>query len=154
MSAFNCPFGPHDVVTVNHRYLGGYILKVGKHYTFAPNDIQAALHFYASLSSPPKSLSILIAQDSRANLSDSCPPALRLHPVNIRCAAALPLVAGEGDVDCQRAALCTLLCAPSNGATPRTMQGFQLVGGMIIQSLIQGCMTLNSWTVLQMWLLS
>ena len=37
VSAFNCPFGPHDTITANHQYLGGYILKVGKHYTFTPD---------------------------------------------------------------------------------------------------------------------
>ena len=61
MSGFNRPFGPHDTVTANHQYLGGYILNVGKQYTFTLDDVQAALQSYASLLSPPKTLSILIA---------------------------------------------------------------------------------------------
>ena len=56
VSAFNRPFGPHDTVTANHQYLGGYILKVGKHCTFTPDDVQAALQSYASLPSPCDSL--------------------------------------------------------------------------------------------------
>ena len=43
VSAFNCPFGPHNAITANHQYLGGYISKVGKHCTFTPDDAQAAL---------------------------------------------------------------------------------------------------------------
>ena len=81
VSAFNRPFGPHDTVTANHRYLGGYILKVGKHFTFAPDDVQAAIQTYASLPSPPKTLSILVARDTRAHLSDSRPP----HPASPSC---------------------------------------------------------------------
>ena len=46
------------------------------------------------------------------------PSSLHLRPVNICCAATLPLVTGEGDVAHQRAALCGLSSAPSNGATP------------------------------------
>ena len=54
VSAFNHPFGPHDTVTANHRCLGGHILKVGKHCTFTPDDVQAALQSCASLPSPPR----------------------------------------------------------------------------------------------------
>ena len=116
VSAFNHPFGPQDVVTANHQCLGGCILKVGEHCTFTPDDVQAALQPHASLLSPPKTLSVLIAQDSCANLSD--PPSLCLCPINIRHATALLLVTGEGDVAHQCAALHALSSVPSNGATP------------------------------------
>ena len=59
----------------------------------------------------------MVARDTRAHLSDSCPPTLRLRPVNICRAAALLLVPGEGDVAHQRAALCTL-SSTTNRATP------------------------------------
>ena len=63
VSAFDCPFGPHDTFTANHQHLGGHILKVGKCHTFTPDDIQAALQSHASLPSSSETLSILIARD-------------------------------------------------------------------------------------------
>ena len=95
-TAFNQPFGPHDAAAANRRYLGGYILKVGQHFTFSPDDVQEAIRSYASLDSPPPSLPVMIARDQRVHLADSRPPSLHLRPVDIRCAAALNLVAGEG----------------------------------------------------------
>ncbi len=117
-SAFNRPFGPHETGSANRRYLGGYILKVGQHFTFSPDDVQAAIASYSRLASPPKSLPVVIARDFRAHLSDSRPPSLHLRPVDLRRAAALPLVAGEGHSVRQREALRAYANAPSTGATP------------------------------------
>ena len=53
-TAFNQPFGPHDAAAANRRYLGGYILKVGQHFTFSPDDVQEAIRLYASLDKLPR----------------------------------------------------------------------------------------------------
>ena len=96
VSSFNRPFGPVDTSVANKRYLGGYVLKVGKHFTFSPEDVRNALAEYSSLDSPPKTLPIMIARDQRVHLGDKRPPPLHLRPVDIRRVAALNLVAGEG----------------------------------------------------------
>ena len=59
VSAFNCSFGSLDAHSSNHCYLGGYILKVGKHFTFSPDNVQAAISSHSHLASPPKTLAFM-----------------------------------------------------------------------------------------------
>ena len=128
VSAFNRPFGPHSADSANRRYLGGYVLKVGTHYTFSPDDVYRALKTYSSMTTPPATIPVLIARDQRNILSESRAPSLHLRPIDIRRVAALNLVAGEGPQNSStpdirlwkdlRNFLRTTANTPSNGATP------------------------------------
>ncbi len=128
VNAFNRPFGPHDADSANRHYLGGYVLKVGKHFTFSPDDVAKAIASYASQEHPPATIPIMIARDQKVDLHDNRPPSLHLRPVDIRRAAALNLVAGEGTPTFSasdlpswselRRRVRTVASTPSPGATP------------------------------------
>ena len=119
ISAFNRAFGSHSVADANRRFLGSYVLKVGKFFTFTPDHVRDALHYYSTLDSPPTSLIVRLAVDQRVrDLSASRGPALQLRSIDIRRIAALPLVAGEGNAQQQRSSLRDYAHSMNSGCTP------------------------------------
>ena len=119
VSAFTRAFGSHSVAVANRRFLGSYILKVGKFFTFTPDHVRDAIHFYSTQATPPTSLIVRFAVDQRVrDLSDSRGPALHLRPLDLRRIAALPLVAGEGNAQQQRSFLRDFAHGMHSGCTP------------------------------------
>ena len=118
ISAFTRSFGKHTKDQANRKYVGAYILQVGERPTFSPDDVTAAIRHYAGLPRPPRQLTVHLACDERAHLSDSRPPPLVLRPVDIRRVAALNLVAGEGNSPQQRRAIRAAAATPLLSATP------------------------------------
>jgi hypothetical protein len=118
VSAFNRSFGPHSKDTANRKFLGGYILQIGKYPIFSPSDIDDAVRKYSAMPTPPSTVSIQLACDEKAHLSDSRPTPLHLRPVDIRRIAAMPLVAGEGTPAQRRAFLREVAATTLPSATP------------------------------------
>jgi hypothetical protein len=118
VSAFNRSFGPHSKDTANRKFLGGYILQIGKYPIFSPSDIEDAVRDYSAMPTPPSTVSVQLACDEKAHLSDSRPTPLHLRPVDIRRIAAMPLVAGEGTPAQRRSFLREVAATALPSATP------------------------------------
>ena len=118
ISAFARSFGKYSKDQANKQLLGACISKIGDRPIFSPHDVDVALRHCMASATPPSSLPIHLAMDEKARLSESRPPALHLRPVDLRRAAALPLVAGEGNAQQQRRLLRELAATPIVDAAP------------------------------------